>query len=161
MPSGSSKSDKSAGQRLDPGQPGLDREVVGVQEHSTGGRTRALGTAAALARATHLEPALAVTAVAVLLAVAADVGPGRTVLVGVAVLAGQASIGWCNDWLDADRDRAVGRLDKPVVQGAVRPLQLRTALVGAIATTVVLSVLLGLVPGLLLLVLVASGLVYD
>ena len=42
-------------------------------------------------------------------------------LVGAAVLAGQASIGWCNDWLDADRDRAVGRPDKPVVQGAVTP----------------------------------------
>ena len=30
-------------------------------------------------------------------------------LVCAAVLAGQASIGWSNDWLDADRDRAVAR----------------------------------------------------
>jgi 4-hydroxybenzoate polyprenyltransferase len=161
MPSGSSKSDKSAGQRLARGQPGLDREVVGVQTHDTGGRPGPVRTATALARATHLEPALAVTVVAVLLAVAADVSPGRTVLVGAAVLAGQASIGWCNDWLDADRDRAVGRRDKPVVQGAVSPGMLRTAALVAVAAAAVLSLLLGALPGLLLLVLVASGWAYD
>ncbi|WP_369132586.1 UbiA family prenyltransferase [Modestobacter sp. I12A-02662] len=121
----------------------------------------ALRTAAALARATHLEPALAVTAVAVLLAVAAGAGPARTALVGAAVLTGQASIGWCNDWLDADRDRAVARSDKPVVQGVVTPAELRTGAFTALAVSVVLSLLLGVVPGLLLLVLVASGWAYD
>jgi len=118
-------------------------------------------TLAAMARATHLEPALAVTTVAVLLALAAGVGPGRTALLGAAVLAGQASIGWCNDWLDADRDRAVGRPDKPVVQGTVTPGLLRTATLIAVALAVVLSLVLGVVPGVLLLVLVASGLAYD
>lgn len=118
-------------------------------------------TALALARATHLEPTLAVTTVAVLLAVAAGVPAWRTVLVGVAVGAGQAAIGWCNDWLDADRDRAVGRTDKPVVQGTVTPAQLRTGTVLAGVVTVVASLALGVVPGLLLLVLVASGLAYD
>jgi 4-hydroxybenzoate polyprenyltransferase len=135
--------------------------VVGVQAHGTGGPTGLLRTVPALARATHLEPALAVTTVAVLLAVAAGVGPGRTVLLGAAVLSGQASIGWCNDWLDADRDRAVGRRDKPVVQGVISPATLRTAALTAVAVSVVLSLLLGVVPGLLLLVLVASGWAYD
>jgi 4-hydroxybenzoate polyprenyltransferase len=102
-----------------------------------------------------------VTLVAVLLAVAAGVGPGRTVLVGAAVLAGQASIGWSNDWLDADRDRTVGRADKPVVQGVVTPGLLRTAALGALLLSVVLSLLLGPVPGLLLLLLVASGWAYN
>src|SRR3954468_7613374 len=118
MPSGSAKPDKSAGQRLDRGQPGLDRGVVGVQAHDHGARTRLAHTAAALARASHLEPALAVTVVAVLLAVAADVPPGRTVLVGAAVLAGQASIGWCNDWLDPPRARGGGRGGEPGARGA-------------------------------------------
>ncbi|NEK94709.1 UbiA family prenyltransferase [Modestobacter muralis] len=161
MPSGSSESDKSAGQRRDRGQSGVDRSVVGVQLHSGTGSPGAPRTALALARATHLEPTLAVTTVAVLLAVAAGVPAGRTVLVGVAVGAGQAAIGWCNDWLDADRDRAVGRTDKPVVQGSVTPGQLRTATVAAAVVTVVTSLALGVVPGLLLLVLVASGLAYD
>jgi 4-hydroxybenzoate polyprenyltransferase len=135
--------------------------VVGVQQDAASGRSGPLGTAAALARATHLEPAVAVTAVAILLAVAAGVAPGRTVLLGAAVGAGQASIGWCNDWLDADRDRAVGRHDKPVVQGVVTPGALRVAALAAATVTVVLSLLLGVVPGLLLLGLVASGLAYD
>jgi 4-hydroxybenzoate polyprenyltransferase len=132
-----------------------------VQAHDAGGRTGPVRSVTALARATHLGPALAVSVVAVLLAVAADVGPARTVLLGAAVLAGQASIGWCNDWLDADRDRAVGRTDKPVVQGVVTPATLRTAALVAVAVAVVLSLLLGVVPGLLLLVLVASGWAYD
>ena len=132
-----------------------------MQARDTGGRPGPANTAAALARATHLGPTVAVTTVAVLLAVTAGVGPARTVLVGAAVLAGQASIGWCNDWLDADRDRAVGRVDKPVVQGAVTPAALRTAALAAVAVAVGLSLLLGVVPGLLLLVLVASGLAYD
>ncbi len=119
------------------------------------------GLAVALTRATHLGPTVAVTVVATLLAVAAGAGPARTVLVCLAVLAGQASIGWSNDWLDADRDRAVARPDKPVVQGAVAPALLRTAALSAVALAAVLSLLLGIVPGLLLLVLVASGWAYN
>ena len=115
----------------------------------------------ALALATHLGPTVAVTTVATLLAVSADVPGGRVVLVALAVLAGQASIGWSNDWLDADRDRAVARADKPVVQCAVRPARLRSLALVAAALAVVLSLALGVVPGLLLLVLVASGWAYN
>ncbi|MGY1812937.1 UbiA family prenyltransferase [Blastococcus sp. SYSU D00820] len=111
--------------------------------------------------ATHPGPAVAVTTVATLLAVAAGVPAGRVVLVFLAVLAGQASIGWSNDWLDADRDRAVARADKPVVQGAVRPSVLRVAALGSAVLAVVLSLLLGPAPGILLLVLVASGWAYN
>ena len=114
-----------------------------------------------LALATHAGPTVAVTVVATLLAVAAGVPAGRTALVAVAVLAGQASIGWSNDWLDADRDRAVARADKPVVRGAVTPALLRRAALGALGAAVVLSLALGLVPGLLLLVLVGSGWAYN
>jgi 4-hydroxybenzoate polyprenyltransferase len=115
----------------------------------------------ALALATHLGPTVAVTTVATLLAVAAGLPAGRAALVCVAVLAGQASIGWSNDWLDADRDRAVARADKPVVQGAVQPGRLRSAALIAAVLAVVLSLILGVVPGLLLLVLVASGWAYN
>ncbi|TKJ20017.1 UbiA family prenyltransferase [Blastococcus sp. CCUG 61487] len=117
--------------------------------------------ATALVRATHPGPAVAVTAVATLLAVAAGVGGGRAVLVCLAVLAGQASIGWSNDWLDADRDRAVARPDKPVVQGAVAPSSLRAAALLSVGAAVVLSLALGVVAGVLLLVLVASGWAYN
>jgi 4-hydroxybenzoate polyprenyltransferase len=115
----------------------------------------------ALAASTHPAPTVAVTAVATLLAVAAGVPGGRTALVCAAVLAGQASIGWSNDWLDADRDRAVARADKPTVQGAVRPARLRSAALIAAVLAVVASLALGAVPGTLLLVLVASGWAYN
>jgi 4-hydroxybenzoate polyprenyltransferase len=114
-----------------------------------------------MALATHLGPTVAVTVVATLLAVAAGVPAGRSALVCAAVLAGQASIGWSNDWLDADRDRAVARADKPVVQGAVSPARLRASALAAAVLAIILSLLLGLVPGLLLLALVASGWAYN
>ncbi len=128
---------------------------VPVGRHGPGATLRALVTA------THAGPAAAVTVVATLLAVAAGVPVGRTVLVSLAVLAGQASIGWSNDWLDADRDRAVARADKPVVQGSVSPALLRTAALGAAVAALVLSLLLGPLPGVLLLALVASGWAYN
>ncbi|MDP9430735.1 MAG: UbiA family prenyltransferase, partial [Actinomycetota bacterium] len=118
-------------------------------------------TLRALALATHPGPTVAVTVAAPLLALAAGVPGPRAVLVALAVLAGQTSIGWSNDWLDADRDRAVARADKPVVQGAVAPALLRTLALGSAAAAVVLSLMLGVVPGLLLLVLVASGWAYN
>jgi 4-hydroxybenzoate polyprenyltransferase len=42
-------------------------------------------------------------------------------LVGVAAAVGatQLSVGWVNDWLDADRDSATGRTDKPVAAGDI------------------------------------------
>jgi 4-hydroxybenzoate polyprenyltransferase len=114
-----------------------------------------------MALATHAGPTVAVTTVATLLSVATGAPATRVFLVFAAVLAGQASIGWSNDWLDADRDRAVARADKPVVQGAVAPSRLRSAALVAVVLAAALSLLLGIVPGLLLLVLVASGWAYN
>ena len=39
--------------------------------------------------------------------------------VAAAIGATQLSVGWVNDWLDAERDRVTGRTDKPVAAGAV------------------------------------------
>src|SRR3954462_8989476 len=67
----------------------------------------------ALLRAAHIGPALAVTVIVGLLAMAADLPLSRTVLVVAAVLTGQLSIGWSNDLLDLPRDRQGGRPGKP------------------------------------------------
>ena len=107
---------------------------------------------------------VAVTTVATLLAVAAGRGPAAArCSSALAVLAGQASIGWSNDWLDADRDRAVARADKPVVQGAGRPRPCcgTAALVGGRAGRRRCRCCSGSCPGLLLLALVASGWAYN
>jgi 4-hydroxybenzoate polyprenyltransferase len=47
--------------------------------------------------------------------------------VAAAVGATQLSVGWVNDWLDADRDRVAGRSDKPVAAGAVSRRAVGTA----------------------------------
>ena len=97
----------------------------------------------ALARASHLGPTVVVTTLCTALAVAVGAPAGTVVLVLGVVLAGQLSIGWSNDWLDAARDHAVGRADKPVVAGAVTPTTLRRAAFTALVVSVLLSLACG------------------
>jgi heme o synthase len=97
-----------------------------------------------LLRASHPEPGAAVTVAATLLAVGVGHSAAGTALVGLTVLASQLAVGWTNDWLDAERDRAVGRTDKPLASGAVSRRAVGVAgLVAAVATP-----LLGLASGL-------------
>ena len=67
------------------------------------------------------------TAIAVILGIGVGLEPGSVVLLGLAFLLNQASVGLSNDWLDADRDRAVGRTDKPVARGDLSPAAARNA----------------------------------
>ena len=78
-----------------------------------------MSRALALLKSSHPEPGAAVTVAMTLLAI--GVGHRGWSIVGVfaAVAATQLSVGWVNDWLDADRDRTAGRRDKPVASGAV------------------------------------------
>ncbi|HEY8341243.1 MAG TPA: UbiA family prenyltransferase [Egibacteraceae bacterium] len=128
------------------------------------GTTRRRPSAAAatwaLLRCTHLEASLAVTAFAAVLALASGRGAGAA-LVAAAVCSGQFSVGWANDWIDADRDRAAGRRDKPVVRGDVPVARVRRAALAALAACVVLSLANGLVAGGLHLLAVASAWAYD
>ncbi|MDQ3537656.1 MAG: hypothetical protein M3415_02480, partial [Actinomycetota bacterium] len=73
-------------------------------------------TVLALLRCSHPGPTVAVTMFASALALGAGSGAG-VLRVGAAVLAGQLSVGWLNDFLDADRDRVAGRVDKPIAAG--------------------------------------------
>jgi 4-hydroxybenzoate polyprenyltransferase len=114
-----------------------------------------------LVRACHPDACAAVTAVATLLAVAVGRDAAGTVLVGVAVLTGQFCVGWTNDYLDANRDVAAKRTDKPVASGAVgRTTVGGSALVAGIAC-VPLSLAVGPLAGGLHLIAVALGLAYD
>jgi 4-hydroxybenzoate polyprenyltransferase len=115
----------------------------------------------ALALSCHPLPSVAVTALGAGLASLADLSPSRGVLVTAAVLAGQLSIGWSNDYLDAERDRAVQRADKPVAAGAVEPSLARTAAAVAFILTLVLSAALGWGGGLAAMVMVLSGWAYN
>ncbi|WBB78892.1 UbiA family prenyltransferase [Micromonospora sp. WMMD882] len=76
-------------------------------------------TVLGLVKASHPEPALAVTVVAGLLALGVGHDPAGVATVAASVLASQLAVGWSNDLLDAGRDALVGRADKPVVTGTV------------------------------------------
>lgn len=90
-------------------------------------------------RAGHLEPSLTVTAVACILALGAGRAAGGVAWVGGAVLAGQLSVAWANDWLDRDRDRAAGRTDKPAATGELSAAALRDAAFVALGACALLS----------------------
>jgi 4-hydroxybenzoate polyprenyltransferase len=116
---------------------------------------------ATLLGAAHPGPAFAVTLLAGLLGVAVGLGPADLVLVVAAVLTGQLSIGWSNDLIDAQRDRAVGRTDKPLATGELDERVVRIACAVALVATVPLSLLTGVVAGLVQLLTVASGWAYN
>jgi 4-hydroxybenzoate polyprenyltransferase len=100
-------------------------------------------TATGLVLACHPEPALAVTVIATVLAASSGrSGPG-VVAVALAVGAGQLSVGWHNDWLDAERDLAAARPDKPVARGRVPRSTVRLAALVALTACVPLSLLSG------------------
>ena len=97
----------------------------------------------ALARATHPAPTIAVTVVTLLLALGTGLEPWRVALVTAVILFNQLSIGLSNDWIDAERDRASERADKPVAVGDVLPALARTGAIVAVVASVGLSVPLG------------------
>jgi 4-hydroxybenzoate polyprenyltransferase len=124
-------------------------------------RTEARRLARGLVLASHAAPAAVVTGLAAALAAALGSGWGIVTLVAVAVGTGQLSVGWSNDWIDAPRDVAVGRTDKPVVAGLVTPRTLRHAAFAALAVCVAASLMTGLVPGVAHLVAVAGAWAYN
>ena len=121
------------------------------------GRRPVLG----LVRACHLQPTVAVVAVTTALAALAGRGPAGCVAVAVAVLAGQLSTGWSNDWFDAGRDRAVGRTDKPIVAGDVSVGTVRAAACTALVAAVPLSLLSGWRAAAVHLVAIGSAWAYN
>jgi 4-hydroxybenzoate polyprenyltransferase len=114
-----------------------------------------------LARACHPEPALAVTALATVLAATSGRSAAGTIAVTVAVLAGQLSVGWSNDYLDADRDARVGRADKPVASGQVGKTTVGVAAVAALVACGPLSLLSGWRAALVHLVAVGLAWAYN
>ena len=114
-----------------------------------------------LVAACHPGPTAVVTALSAVLLAGAGAVFARGLLATAAVLAGQLSIGWSNDWIDARRDASVGRYDKPVVVGDVSVLLLRTSAWVAAAVCTVLSLATGLRPGVVHLVAVAFAWSYN
>ena len=121
-----------------------------------------MSVAPPLVRAAHPVPAFAVTVLTVLLAASMGVGTRTTVALFVAVLSGQLVVGWTNDLVDRERDRRVGRCDKPLATGEISVGMVRSAIGAASAACVLASLLCGLAAGLVHLTLgVGAALAYN
>ncbi|MDM7887613.1 UbiA family prenyltransferase [Curtobacterium sp. RHCJP20] len=123
--------------------------------------TRRPSTVRLLFASSHPGPTVTVTVLAAVIAAAVGHPWWLIVLVALAVVAGQLSIGLANDWIDADRDRAVGRSDKPVARGLIAVGTVRAAAFATAAIAVLLSIALGPVAAVAHVVLVAAGWAYD
>jgi len=117
--------------------------------------------AVTLLLAAHPLPSAAVTAFAAATGASAGLSAGRTALLAAAVFTGQLSIGWANDYVDAGRDRAVGRLDKPLARRALPDGVVGVAAGAALLADVPLSLALGARAGAAHLVAAGSAWMYD
>ena len=97
----------------------------------------------ALWGSTHPGPTLVVSALALAIGIAVGLEPWRLALLTLAVFCGQLSIGLSNDAIDAPRDRAVGRTDKPIARGDVTERVAWIAALGALVVALLLSAPLG------------------
>jgi 4-hydroxybenzoate polyprenyltransferase len=115
----------------------------------------------ALALSTHPGPGLAVTLIAVLLGIAGGLEPWRIVILGLVMALDQSSVGLSNDWIDADRDRAVGRPDKPVARGDIPASLARNVAFGTAILSVAASFALGWQAAVAHLVFLVSAWAYN
>ena len=111
--------------------------------------------------ASHPGPTVVVTVIAAGLGIGLGYAPLRLVLLAVAVLLGQLSIGWSNDWLDAARDRAVERTDKPAARGDVPVPVVRAAAFTALVLALVVTLPLGVGALLAHVIAIAGGWAYN
>jgi 4-hydroxybenzoate polyprenyltransferase len=100
-------------------------------------------TVRALWGSTHPGPALVVTALSLALGIATGLDAARIALLVASVLCNQISVGLSNDAIDASRDRAVGRTDKPIAAGVVSVQLALGVAVGAVVASLALSAVLG------------------
>ena len=117
--------------------------------------------ALALFRSTHPLPSFSVASFAVLFGLGVDLPLEKLWLVGLAVLTQQFSVGLSNDWLDAGRDKAVKRIDKPLAQGMVPLAAVRTASIASAVIALALASALGIAAFFWMLLMLAIGWAYN
>lgn len=111
-------------------------------------------------RTTHFLPCLAVTAISGLMAYFSGVRSG-ILLVMPAVLLGQFSVGWCNDYLDRHDDKMAKRMEKPIVSGVVRAQTIMLLSIAALIASLVLSYMYSLQAGLVHAAALTSAFLYN
>lgn len=114
-----------------------------------------------LIRACHPLPATAVTVITGALALGLGHSPGSAALAAASIGASQLSIGWANDAIDARRDQAVGRTDKPLASRADLLGTVQIAALIATAVTLIAALAWGWPRGFWLAIALISGQLYN
>ena len=114
-----------------------------------------------LVEACHAGPTAMVTAFATSVGAASGLSLARTLLLALAVLLGQLSVGWSNDWWDARDDLRTDRAEKPIVRGLVSARTVGIGAALAASACVPVSLALGWRAGAVHLVAVASAWGYN
>ena len=114
-----------------------------------------------LVLASHPLPTVAMTVGLTIAAALTGRSLAECGLVALTVLTGQLTIGWLNDVVDASRDRAAGRTDKPVALGSIDPGTVNFAIACAVLLVIPLSVANGTAAGVAHLGFVTAGWVYN
>jgi 4-hydroxybenzoate polyprenyltransferase len=115
----------------------------------------------ALIRATHPIPGIGVTVIVLTFGWSVGLEPWRLTILAVVAIFDQASVGLCNDWRDAGRDRENNRLDKPIVRGDVAVSTVAITAVVCLAVSVVATFSLGWQAGVLHMIAVGMAWAYN
>ena len=115
-----------------------------------------------LAKATHFGPLLLVVTISFCLAISQLSFP-KSFQIALAIFAGQCVVGWTNDLIDHPRDRAAGRMKKPLVHEAVTRRELQIGVAISMTAAILLSFLgpLGVKGGLLHMLGIGSATAYN
>lgn len=119
------------------------------------------GQAVSLVLACHPASAVAMAAALTIAAALSGRSGAECLLVAATVLTGQLTVGWVDDLVDRDRDRSVGRQDKPVAMGWVEPGTVSFAVACAVLLVIPLSMANGTAAGIAYLASVLAACLYS
>jgi 4-hydroxybenzoate polyprenyltransferase len=117
--------------------------------------------ALALINSSHPIPCFAVALFSGLFGIGSGLPVETCLIIFTAVLLQQISVGLSNDWIDFNRDKAAGRIDKPTVNGLVRVAELRAGSLIAAGLALVVAFSLGLATGGLMILMLIVGWSYN
>ena len=93
-----------------------------------------------LLKASHFGPTLLVVAITCILSLT-QFSIRDSIFIAFAILLGQFVVGWSNDLIDFPRDKAAGRIKKPLVAGTITEEALRISLGIALPSALIVSLL--------------------
>ena len=93
-----------------------------------------------LLKASHFGPTLLVVTITCILSLT-QFSIRESIFIAFAILLGQFVVGWSNDLIDFPRDKAAGRIKKPLVAGTITEEALRISLGIALPSALIVSLL--------------------